>query len=551
MLKKITIENLALVEHAELELDKGLLVLTGETGAGKSVIVTALSLALGGRAEREYIRSRAARCTVEAIFDVSSTSAEYRKQHAELIADGELRIYREVVRDGTSRIRINDRTTNLGRLKEVSAPLAEILGQHASQILINEDNHLNYLDHFAALGELRELVANTYEEWKAAASELDQVTARRDQIARDRELLLFQKEEIEKAHITVGEEEKLLGERKILDSARALMASASMVREIIESEENSVSSLLALAQKELDRMAQVDKQLEKKASELADVTYQLEDLRAFIEQYGSSIPDDPHRVEEINLRLDEIYNFKKKYGGSEKAVLEALDVINDNLTDSPPDIDAYLDQLTRKCRELFEGYSHHAVGLSETRKKAAAYLQKLVVKELEDLAIDNGGFDFEFFYEDDPNGVIINGRAVKPSPQGLEKGRMLFSANPGEPLKSLVKTASGGEISRVLLALKSAEKKNNKLRHSLLVFDEVDAGIGGRTAAKVGQKLKKLAADNQLLVITHLHQIARESDHHYAAQKKTGKGGRAVIIVDRLDAAGIKKELARMVALPE
>ncbi|HKK20984.1 MAG TPA: DNA repair protein RecN, partial [candidate division Zixibacteria bacterium] len=179
------------------------------------------------------------------------------------------------------------------------------------------------------------------------------------------------------------------------------------------------------------------------------------------------------------------------------------------------------------------------------------YLEKLVTKELTELAIDSGGFKFEFVYQDDPEGVIMGTRAVKPGPNGLETGRILFSANRGEPLKSLVKTASGGEISRVLLALKSAEKKNNKLQHSLLVFDEVDSGIGGQTAIEVGKKLKKLSADSQLLVITHLHQIAREADHHFVAEKDAGKGRRTTITVRSLTDEGKDRELARMVALPK
>ncbi|UCE23283.1 MAG: DNA repair protein RecN [Candidatus Zixiibacteriota bacterium] len=551
MLKRIKIENLALVENTELELGKGLSVLTGETGAGKSIIVTALSLALGGRAEREYIRTRADRCSIEATFDVTRTPTEYKKEHSDLIDQGELRIAREIARDGSSKLKINGKPATISRLKTATSPIAEILGQHANQMLMDENNHLDFLDHFAALDELKQLVSDSFYSWKETSAELASVTAKRDQMTGERELLLFQKNEIEKAQIVVGEEEQLLSERKILDSARALMASAEKVRDIIENEESSVSSLLSEAQKELDRMARVDTQLEKKVAELSEITYQVEDLRSYIERYGSSIMDDPGRIEEINLRLDELYNLKKKYGGSEQAILESLEMINQRLADTPPDINAFIDELTDKCRKLFEEYSHHALGLTDTRKKAAGYLQKLVVKELQELAIDNGGFEFQFIYEDDENGVLLDRRAVKPSANGLEQGRIMFSANPGEPLKSLVKTASGGEISRVLLALKSAEKKSHKLSHSLLVFDEVDSGIGGRTAARVGQKLKRLAAENQLLVITHLHQIARESDHHYVAEKTTGKNRRAVITVRKLDGSEKGRELSRMVALPD
>ncbi|MEW6412335.1 MAG: DNA repair protein RecN [Candidatus Zixiibacteriota bacterium] len=550
MLRKIKILDLALVANAELEFDNGMSVLTGETGAGKSVIVTALSLALGGRADREYIRHGAEQSVIEATFDVSLMSPEYKKEYEDFISEDSLTVYREISRDGNSKIKINGKNSTLNQLKAVTYPVAEILGQHANQMLMDEDNHLHFLDNFAALHDIRHTVADAYFAWKKSASELADIIAKREQLTKERELLLFQKNEIEKGQIRLGEEEELIREKKILDSARSLMTSASLVQEIIENEENSISSLISLAQKELDKMADIDSKLESKVRELTDVAYQIEDLRTFIEQYGSSIEDNPERIEEINLRLDEIYSLKKKYGGSEQSILDSLGIIRDKLAGGPPDVNSYIDQLTKKTQQLFDTYCRHALSLTDTRRKAADYLQKLVVKELKELAIDNGGFQVEFVYEDDPQGVIINGRAVKPGAGGLETGRILFSANPGEPLKSLVKTASGGEISRVLLALKSAEKKNNKLTHSLLVFDEVDSGIGGQTAIEVGKKLKRLSSDNQLIVVTHLHQIAREADHHYVAEKVTGMSRRAVIKVQRLDPEGIEKELARMVALP-
>ncbi|UCD63789.1 MAG: DNA repair protein RecN [Candidatus Zixiibacteriota bacterium] len=551
MLKRIKIADLALVADVDLEFGEGLVVLTGETGAGKSIVVTALSLALGERADREYVRHGADKGIIEAVFDVSRMTPDYRKEFAELVSDNQLYVFREIARDGNSKVRINGRPATLAQLRAATAPIAEILGQHANQMLMNEENHLDFLDNFAALGDLRRLVADCFHRWKKSAGELAGIKARRDQLAKERELLLFQKNEIAKAKIRVGEEEELNEEKKILDSARTLMASAATIKELIEGEENSLSTLLVLAQKELDRMARIDRHLETRASELAGMGYQLDDLRAGIEQYASSIQDDPRRIEEINLRLDEIYNLKKKYGGSEEAILDSLEAISRKQAEGPPDIDGYIDDLTRQTEKEREGYAQHAHSLSDTRKKAADYLQKLVVKELKELAIDNGGFELEFVYEDDPDGVIIDQRAVKPSPRGLEQARILFSANPGEPLKSLVKTASGGEISRVLLALKSAEKKNNKLRHSLLVFDEVDSGIGGRTAVEVGRKLKRLSADSQLLVVTHLHQIAREADDHYLAEKTGGRGRRVTIDVRKLEPAEIETELRRMVALPE
>ena len=550
MLTRLYIENLALVDNQEILFDPGLSVLSGETGAGKSVVVTALSLALGERAEKEYMRHGAAIAVIEADFDIAMLGSRYKSLYGDYLKDGKLTVRREISRDGNSKVRINGDLSTVSRLKELTSPIAEILGQHANQMLMSEDNHLLFLDYFASLDPARESVRDRFAEWQEVAARLRKILREKEHLNAERELLLFQQEEIEKADIRPGEEEEILQERRILDSARTLMASAQTVQNALDSDEVSALEMLRAARKELDDMAEIDKSLEPLATQLAEVDFQLEEIRRSIEQYGSSIEDNPERLEEINARLDEVYKLKKKYGGSEEAILATLQKIHENLKNRP-ETDKLIRQLEKDNETHREAYTKEALALSEARKSAASYLAKLVVKELTELAIDNGGFEFEFVCEDLDDGVIIDGRAVRPFAHGLESGRFLFSANPGEPLKSLVKTASGGEISRVLLALKAAEKKNNKLLHPLLVFDEVDTGIGGLTAVEVGKKIKKLSEKRQVLVVTHLHQIARLADHHYAVRKSNDKEKRAVIRVTRLDAATRAKELDRMVALPE
>lgn len=551
MLKRIEIENIALVEKVELNFEKGLTVLTGETGAGKSVIVTAISLILGERSDREYVRSHCENGHIEATFDISKMPSKYKTKFSNLINENKIIIERDISQRGGSKIKINNKPATLNQLKAITAPLAEIIGQHANQMLMNEENHLDFLDYFATLDDIKQIVANKYNEWKKASEELTKIKKKKEQLINEKELLLFQKKEIESAHITIGEEEQLLNEKKILDSIRNLMMSASMIQKIMDSDESSTLSLLNQTMKELDKMADIDNSLSSKVTELTDITYRLQDFNRDMEQYGSSLQDDPLRLEEINLRLDEIYKLKKKYGGSEQSILDALKTIKNKLIKLPSDINSHIENLEEKCQTLFGEYTQEALALSDNRKKAANYLENLVIKELKELAISNGNIRFEFIYEDDPDGVIVNGKAVKPTANGLEQGRILFSANPGEPLKSLTKTASGGEISRLLLALKSAEKKNNKLKRSLLVFDEVDAGIGGQTAFEIAKKLKKLSSDNQLLVITHLHQIAHEADRHLVAQKIIQENNRTSIIINCLDESGRKNELKRMIALPQ
>jgi DNA repair protein RecN (Recombination protein N) len=300
----------------------------------------------------------------------------------------------------------------------------------------------------------------------------------------------------------------------------------------------------------MQKISEVDSKQKKKTEQLSEALYQIQDIVRAMQQYSASISDDPDRIEEINLRLDEIFRLKKKYGGTEKAILGTLEVINMKLEERP-DVKTLTSKLEAEHNLLYREYKVHALKLSDTRRRTAEYLDKLVIKELGELAIDKPRFNFEFVYENDPEGVFLDGHSVRPFPIGLEKARIMFSANPGEPMKPLVKSASGGEISRVLLALKSASKSSAKTKeHSLMVFDEIDIGIGGSTANEVAKKLKKLSQLGQVLVITHLHQIARLADHHFVADK-TSSFGRSTITVRKLEHDDKAAEIKRMVALPE
>ena len=550
MLTHLKIRNIALLEKADLSFEPGFSGLTGETGAGKSIIVTSLSLTLGGRAEQEYIRHGSDTASVEATFDVSCMPDIFKNEYVNIISNNTIKVHRTVTRGGGSRASINGARISLGELKTIMAPIAEILGQHAGQMLMNEDNHLIFLDRFGHLTDQAQTVAEIYTQWRSATDQLKRIKNQQQQLQQERELLLFQRDEIEKAHLRIGEEEELLAERKVLDSARVLMSSAAMIVEILDGEENAALDLLLLARGQLNQMCNFDPALYTKVQELDDLCNRTEDIRRYVEQYGASVEDNPARIEDINLRLDELYIIRKKYGGSEEAALKTLKDIKAKLK-KRPDVSQLITDLEHKNDQLRFEYSEQAVTLSKNRHKTSAKLQKLVTNELNELAIENARYEVAFQYENDPDGVILDNRTVKPYEHGLEKAHFVFSANPGEPLRPLVKTASGGEISRVLLALKAAEKKHGTLAHSLLVFDEVDTGIGGKTATEVGKKLRKLAADCQLIVVTHLHQIARQADHHFVAEKTKTTNKRNVITVRHLDSNGIKLELDRMVALPE
>jgi DNA repair protein RecN (Recombination protein N) len=319
---------------------------------------------------------------------------------------------------------------------------------------------------------------------------------------------------------------------------------------MLDRDENAVLNILAACSKELTEMTARDKTLEKKSELLDQSIINLEELRIEIEAYLSSIPDDPDRLEEINLRLDEIYRLKKKYGGSEEAILATLESIDVQLG-RKIDVDDRIRMLeTQEC-ELRGKYEKLALQVSSQRRSASGKLATKVIKELSKVGMDSARFEYEFTCEDDPDGIRLAERRVKPGPEGLETGRFLISANPGEPLKPLSKTASGGEISRIMLALKAADRQKSRGYKALLVFDEVDSGIGGKTANMVADRLLHLSEHSQVLVISHLHQIASLGDHHYAVEKIGTRSKRKVISVKLLTGRDKKKEIERMLSLPQ
>ncbi len=539
MLENLRIPNLALVDVVELEFSDGLTVLTGETGAGKSVIVNALSLALGGRGEKDFIRHGCSNASIEATFKTGNP------KHRSISTV----VQRDISRNGSSKAHINGQISTVTLLKESADKLAQILSQHASQQLTDESNHLYYLDQFGNLDNFRERVETLFDIWQKTEKELQSIQRKKSQLSDERELLLFQKNEIEHSQLRIGEEEELTVERKKLDSVRMLMSRAELIGQLLNGENGSITDLISALQNELNQMASADPTLMSHVEIVNSISFQLEDIRSTIEQYGSTLSDDPKRIEEINERLDEIYLLKKKYGGSEEAVLHSLEEINLRLRDRP-DVDSLIEELSTRNEKEREEYQQNALLLSKKRNDLSKELQKSVEKELRELAIGDASFACELLYEDHDNGINLNNRTVLPSRHGLESARFLFSANRGEPLKSMAKTASGGEISRLLLALKSAELKRGQTDDILLVFDEVDAGIGGRTAVEVANKLKKLSESAQVLVITHLHQIARLADNHLFVEKKT-VDGRTQIGVRQLSPTEILAELDRMIALPE
>jgi len=553
MLRRLYIENFALVEKLDVNFEEGMNVLTGETGAGKSIIVGAIARLLGEKADRSDIRSGTELAVIEGDFEFGDNSQIIRSlDQAKINHDDEaITLRREIILNKPSRSFINGQLVTLAQLREITQNMAELFGQHSHQQLLDEKNHQGFLDRFAGITAEVDILRQSFHGWQTIIQKLNRLEIRRETEKNERELLLFQKEEIEKAEVRVGEEEDLTAEKKILDSAQLLGEKSSSILDMLD-QENAGLDLLGSCRKELGEMAAVDKKLEPQTELMESAVINLEEFRSGIEAYMSAIPDDPERLEQINLRLDELYRLKKKYGGSDEAILSTLEKINQQLMHKI-DVDEQLKLLRDEEKRSRMKYIDRARTLSDKRIKAAKKLSSVVEKELRQVGMSSAKFNYDFIYETDSNGLDFNGRKVKPNPDGFENGRLLISANPGEPLKPLARTASGGEISRIMLALKAADKGLAKKHRLLLVFDEIDAGIGGRTAGMVASRLAVLAKSSQLLVITHLHQIATLSKHHFAVEKTeaSGKSGRNVVIIRCLDESEKKEEIERMLSLPE
>ncbi len=552
MIERLYIENFALVEKLEINFEDGMNVLTGETGAGKSIIVGALACLLGEKADKDDIRSGTRLAVIEGDFLIADFP-EIEDRLIELEIDYEdnlITLRREIALTKSSKCFINGRLITLGQLKPITDLLAELFGQHSHQLLLDEKNHPAFLDRFARLDDKVDIIRQMYYDWDSTKRDLARLQSRIDIEKNERELLLFQREEIEKAKIFSGEEEQLTAEKKILDSSQLLGEKSSIILNLLEQNENSALEILNTCQKELAGITGLDDRLIKKAELMDQAIINLEEFRSEMEAYLSGIPDNPERLEEINLRLDEIYRLKKKYGGSEESILSTLEQINEQLK-YKINVDERISLLENENNRIFVKYESLAKEMSVVRKQASDDLEKLVIKELKKLGIDSASFKYEFIYEDDTGGIRMDNRLVKPGPEGLETGRFLISANPGEPLKPLAKTASGGEISRIMLALKAADRKHFKKYKPLLVFDEIDSGIGGETANIVAERLLALSNDYQLLVITHLHQIASVSDFHYAVSKIDTDSKRKTIFIRQLNKTEKKKEIKRMLSIPQ
>ena len=520
MLRFLSVRHLAVIDTLELEFEPGLSVLTGETGAGKSILVGAVGLLVGGRASADLVRTGEETASVEAIFDRPDA--------------GELIVRREISAQGRSRATVDGALTTSGALKELGAGLVDLHGQHEHQMLLDPAAHLDLLDEFAAAGAERRGVAAAFTHWLAVRSERDRLlTDEREKVSRA-EFLTFQLAEIERAELKPGEDEELEATRRVLGSADRVQRLCADAYDGLYEGDQAVLPTLGTVWKRLGDLAALDDRFVPFLDARTALKSQLEDLAFFLRDYSAAIDASPARLQEVEDRLAILERLKRKHGPTLEEVLSKRDRLRRELHDIEHATEnaAELDVELQRARE---GYLSASELLTRKRLTAADVFSRALEKSLADLAMSRTRCEVRL--------TAAAGEA-QWSDRGMEQGEFYISANPGEDVKPLAKIASGGELSRIMLALKTLASTDAPGK--TLIFDEVDAGIGGAVADVVGARLQRLAARFQVLCITHLPQIAAYGSTHYAISKSV-RSGRTVTHVARLNGAEREEELARMI----
>jgi DNA repair protein RecN (Recombination protein N) len=550
MLTELHIQNFAIIDKLTLKLGPGLIILTGETGAGKSIILDAVEMLTGGRADATAVRTDSDAAYVEGVFQLKGPEKEavhFILQREDLMDDPDyVTLTREVRREGRSIARVNGRTVSVAILKELGAVLVDIHGQSEHLSLLDPRAHLGLLDRYAEVARPLSDYRGTYHKLLAARKELNEIRAAQADADRRVEMLTFQADEIDAARLKAGEEEELRKERDRLANAEALAAYAQQALGVLDEgsqDTPAASDLVGQAAQALAGLAKIDKA----QGELADQAASLEDTLAEIvrslRDYLDEIEFNPKRLDEVEERLNLIHLLTRKYGGNIGAVLafgaDARKQL-ENISNASERIGA----LEAEEDKLLQALAKQGLALSDKRKSAAEKMGKGIELELDDLKMAAARFGVDFQIKPDANGIPLpDGSRVAFDNSGFDKVEFLVAPNPGEGLKPLVKIASGGETSRLMLALKNILARADEIPS--LIFDEIDQGIGGRVGMVVGQKLWHLGRNHQVFCVTHLPQLAVFGDEHYQVQKLI-QGNRTLTRVERLNGDPRLLELSQM-----
>ncbi len=535
MLSLLHIENIAVISQADITFDKGFNVLTGETGAGKSIVIDAIGAIMGERTSRDIIRTGAKSARVSAVFRELPALAWFEEQGVGPDENGELLVERTIQGDGKNVCRVNGRPLLVTQLRELGCQLVNVHGQHDGQQLLDEECHLGYLDSFGGTQESLAAFAAAYEKVRAARRELESLQMDEAEKARRMDTLTYQIEELERAELREGEEEELSQRREVLRNAERLTDAVDGAWQALTGGEDGEGavSLLMEAENRLAQGGRYSVGLRELSEKAAQLRCDADDLAELVRDLRGTLDFYPGELDEIEERLDKLYRLKKKYGGSVEEMLAFLDRCRGELDDIQ-----FSEERSAKLEKELVRALKAAVELgrklSGQRKKAAEQLSRRIQVELKELDMPRVQFQVEFAPKEGSDGMDAT---------GMDTVRFLMSANMGEALKPINKIASGGELSRIMLALKNVLAETEQV--TTLIFDEVDTGVSGRAAVKVARKLFEVSRGRQVLCVTHLPQIAAMGDVHFSVEKGEADG-RTFTRVERLDRSQRREELARL-----
>jgi DNA repair protein RecN (Recombination protein N) len=550
MLSELRIENFAIIQKLELHFSQGLVIVTGETGAGKSILLDAIMALVGGRVDSTMVRSGADRAVLEAEFSIpESTRSEISDVlEREGLDDGEnaVTLGREIRSEGRTVARVNGRSVAVGLLKELGNYLVDIHGQAEHLSLLDVRSHLGLLDRYAAVGKELTEYREQYHRLMEIRKELASLRNLESEAERKSELLKFQADEIESAALKIGEDEELSTERNRLANAESLAASAQQALVLLDEgspETQSAADLMGEVTQMMNTLARIDPGRQGVLDQAEGIASQISDLSRDLHNYLEEIEFNPRRLEQVEDRLEIIHQLKRKFGGSIEAVLEFGKQARAQL-ETISHAEERIAELEEKENIVIQELIKNGELLSAKRKQAAEKMSSGVENELNDLSMKGAQFSVNFTRTDDDKGVPdASGKKFGFDGNGFDQVEFLIAPNPGEGLKPLVKIASGGETSRLMLALKNVLAQADYV--PTLIFDEIDQGIGGRVGAVVGEKLWNLSREHQVMCVTHLPQLAAYGGQHFNVHKEVSDG-RTSTVVEALDDNGRIVELAQM-----
>lgn len=517
MIKSLFIKNFALIDELEVQFGEGLNILTGQTGAGKSIIIGALNMILGERADTDVIRYGTEKAIAEATIKMFESDEISELLHENEIEEHEYLILRREIRQTGSRAFINDTPVNIGVLKSIGDLLVDLHGQHDHQLLLKEENHRAMIDSFEEIQPLLKSYQTEYELLKTLRVELNHLKKRENELQEKTELYRFQVQELENARLSVEEEEELISEMNLLDNAEILDQKAAAISEMAENEDANIIQLLNHLKLNLEDLARIEPEFESYLAEISQARVSIQEAVHFAERYRNTIEFNPRRLEELRQRQSELNRLQKKYQRDVPELVKYLSEIKQELSVAD-NFDLEIEKMTAQVQKQSDKLADAASKLHEQRISVGKELSRKIEAELSKLGIPNAHLEVSVEYLNQPNGWIsINNERVECTEFGCDFVRLFISTNKGEAPKPLAKIASGGEISRVMLALKSILAKEQSL--PVMVFDEIDTGISGEISEKVGRAMRELSAYCQILAITHQPQIASQAHHHYKVQK--------------------------------